>query len=89
MHQIQSTTKQTHTNYRKENWTQFTTDTEAADIQPPPDIHIANTIFTNIILHAEKHNITKRQDTLNIQTTGFPQSWKKKLSWKVMETEKS
>ena len=49
------------TNYRKANWTQFTTDTEAAfsDIQPPPDIHTANTIFTNIILHADKHNIPK------------------------------
>ena len=49
------------TNYRKANWTQFTTGTEAnfSDIQPPPDIHIANTIFTNIILHADKHNIPK------------------------------
>ena len=45
----------------KANWTQFTTDTEVAfsDILPPPDIHTANTIFTNIILHAEKHNIPK------------------------------
>ena len=32
-----------HPNYRKANWTQFTTDT----------------IFTNIILHADKHNIPK------------------------------
>ena len=49
------------TNYRKANWTQFTTDTDAAflDIQPSPDIHTANTIFTNIILHAGKHNIPK------------------------------
>ena len=53
--------KHTFTNYRKANWTQFTTDTEAAfsGIQPPPDIHTANTIFTNIILHADKHNIPK------------------------------
>ena len=53
--------RHTFTNYRKENWTQFTTDTEAAFscIQPPPDIHTANTIFTNIILHADKHNIPK------------------------------
>ena len=49
------------TNYRKVNWTQFITDREAAfsDIQPPPDIHTSNTIFTNIILHAYKHNIPK------------------------------
>ena len=53
--------RHTFTNYRKANWTQFTTDTEAAfsDIQPPPDIHTANTIFTNVILHADKHNIPK------------------------------
>ena len=53
--------RHTFTNYRKANWTQFTTDIEAAfsDIQPPPDIHTANTIFTNIILHADKHNIPK------------------------------
>ena len=52
--------RHTFTNYRKANWTPFTTDTEAAfsDIQPPPDIHTANTIFTNI-LHADKHNIPK------------------------------
>ena len=37
--------RHTFTNYRKANWTQFTTDTEAAfsDILPPPDIHTANT----------------------------------------------
>ena len=53
--------RHTFTNYRKANWTEFTTDTEAAfsDIQPPPDIHTANPIFTNIILHADKHNIPK------------------------------
>ena len=53
--------RHTFTNYRKANWTQFTTYTEAAfsDIQPPPDIHTANTIFANIILHADKHNIPK------------------------------
>ena len=52
--------RHTFTNYRKANWTQFTTDTETdlSDIQPPPDIHTANTIFTNII-HADKHNIPK------------------------------
>ena len=53
--------RHTFTNYRKANWTQFTTDTDAAfsDIQSPPDIHTANTIFTNTILHAHKHNIPK------------------------------
>ena len=53
--------RHTFINYRKANWTQFTTDTEAAssDIHPPPDIHTANTIFTNIILHEDKHNIPK------------------------------
>ena len=53
--------RHTFTNYRKANWTQFTTDTDVAfsDIQPPPDIHTVNTIFTNIILHSDKHNITK------------------------------
>ena len=49
------------TNYRKANWTHFTTDTEAAffDILQPQGIHTANTIFRNIILHADKHNIRK------------------------------
>ena len=53
----------TFTNYRKANWTPFTTDTEApfSDIQPPPDIHTANTIITNNILHADKHNIQKNK----------------------------
>ena len=53
--------RHTFTNYRKANWTQFTTDTEAtfSDIQPPPDIHTANTIFTNITHHTDKHNIPK------------------------------
>ena len=50
--------RHTFTNSRKTNWTQFSTDTEAAfsDIQPPPNIHTANTIF---ILHTDKHNIPK------------------------------
>ena len=53
--------RHTFTKYRKANWTQLTTDTDAAfsDIQPPPDIHTANTIFTNFIIHADKHNISK------------------------------
>ena len=53
--------RHTFTSYMKANWTQFTTDTEAAfsDILPLPDIHTANTIFTNIILHADKQNIPK------------------------------
>ena len=44
--------RHTITNYKKANWTPFTTDTEASfsDILPPPDIHTANTIFTNIPL---------------------------------------
>ena len=48
--------RHTLTNYRKANWTQFNTDTEAdfPGIHPPSDIYTANTIFTNIILHADK-----------------------------------
>ena len=62
--------RHTFRNYRKTNWTQFTTDTEAAfsDIQPPPDIHTANTIFTNIILHADKQTIPKGK-ILHMQTS--------------------
>ena len=50
--------RHTFTNYKKANCTQFT---EAAfsDIQPPTYIHTANTIFKNIILHTDKHNISK------------------------------
>ena len=46
----------TFANYRKANWTQFTTYTEAAfsDIQPPINVHTAN-----IIIHADKQNILK------------------------------
>ena len=53
--------RHTLTNYRKANWTWFTTDTEVAlpGIQPPPVVHTAGTIFTNIFLHADKHNIPK------------------------------
>ena len=46
--------RHTFTNYRKANWKKITTYTETvfSNIQPPPDIHTADTIFTNIILHS-------------------------------------
>ena len=49
------------TNYKKADWTQFTEDTESAFAQTtiPTKIHIANIIFTQIILMADKHNIPK------------------------------
>ena len=49
----------TFTNYKKADWTQFTEDTESAFAQTTisTNIHIANRIFTNIILMADKHNI--------------------------------
>ena len=55
------TYRQTFTNYKKANWTQFTKDTELAFKQTtiPDNIHTANRIFTNIILLADKHNIPK------------------------------
>ena len=55
------TYRQTFTNYKKANWTQFTIDTELAFSQTtiPDNIHTANRIFTNIILLADKHNIPK------------------------------
>ena len=51
------------TNYKKADWTQFTENTESAFAQTtiPTNIHTANTIFTNIILMVDKHNITKRK----------------------------
>ena len=49
--------RQTVTNYKKADWTQFTEDTESAFAQTT--IHTANRIFTNIILIADKQNIPK------------------------------
>ena len=49
--------RQTFTNYKKADWTQFTEDTESAFAQTT--IHTANIFFTNIILMADKHNIPK------------------------------
>ena len=48
-------------NYNKADLTQFTEDTEYAFAQTtiPTNIHTANIIFTNIILMADKHNISK------------------------------
>ena len=48
--------RQTLTNYKKADWTQFTEDTESAFAQTtiPTNIHTDNIIFTNIILMAEK-----------------------------------
>ena len=48
--------RRTFTNYKKEDWTQFTEDTESAFAQTtiPTNIHTANRIFTNIILMADK-----------------------------------
>ena len=53
--------RRTFTNYKKEDWTQFTENTESAFVQTtiPTNIHTANIIFTNIILLAVKHNIPK------------------------------
>ena len=53
--------RQTFTNCKKADWTQFTEDTESAFAQTtiPTDIHTANIIFTNIILMADNHNIPK------------------------------
>ena len=53
--------RQTFTNYKKADWTQFTEDTESdfAQTTIPSKIHTANIIFTNIILMADKHNISK------------------------------
>ena len=45
--------------YKKEDWTQFTEDTEFAFAHTtiPTNIHTANIIFTNIIPKTDKHNI--------------------------------
>ena len=53
--------RQTFTNYKKADWTQFTEDTESTFAQTtiPTNIHTANRIFTNIILMADKQNIPK------------------------------
>ena len=57
------TTKPTdfHQLQESSDWTQFTEDTESAFAQTtiPTNIHTANIIFTNSILMADKHNITK------------------------------
>ena len=51
--------RRTFTNYKKADWTQFTEDAESAlaQIIIPTNIHTANTIFTNIIMMVDKHNI--------------------------------
>ena len=53
--------RRTFINYKKADWTQFTEDTESTFAQTtiPTNIHIANIIFTTIILMADKHNIPK------------------------------
>ena len=53
--------RQTFTNYKKADWTQFTEDTESAFAQTtiPTNIHTANRIFPNIILMADNQNIPK------------------------------
>ena len=53
--------RRTFTNYKKADWTQFTEATESAFAQTtiPTNIHTANIIFTNIILMADKQNISK------------------------------
>ena len=57
--------RRTITNYKTAHWTQFTEDTESAFAQTtiPTNIHIANIIFTNIILMADKQNIPKGKCT--------------------------
>ena len=53
--------RRTFSNYKKNDWTQFTEDTESAFTQTtiPTNIRTANIIFTNIILMADKHNMPK------------------------------
>ena len=53
--------RRTFTNYKKADWAQFTEDTEFPFAQTtiPNNIHTANSIFINIILMADKHNIPK------------------------------
>ena len=53
--------RQTFTNYKKADWTQFTEYPESAIAQTtiPTNIHTGTIIFTNIILMADKHNIPK------------------------------
>ena len=48
--------RQTSTNYKKVDWTQFIEDTESAFTQTtiPANIHTDNRIFTNIILMSER-----------------------------------
>ena len=48
-------TRQTFTNYKKADWTQFTEESAFAQT----NIHTAKLIFTNIILMTDKHNIQK------------------------------
>ena len=64
--------RRTFTNYKKADWTQFTEDTESAFAQTSvsTNIHTANILFTNILLMADKHNIsksTKGKDALQLQ----------------------
>ena len=58
------TYRRTFTNYKKANWTQFTKETKLAFSQTKYPttytvLHNVNRIFTNIILLADKHNISK------------------------------
>ena len=62
--------RQTVTNYKKADWTQFTENTESAFVQT--NIHTVNIIFTNILLMADKHNIPKgkmHSNCLRLPTT--------------------
>ena len=51
--------RQTFTNCKRADWTQFTGDTESAfaQVAMPTNIHTANIIFANIILMSERHGI--------------------------------
>jgi hypothetical protein len=53
--------RQTYTNYKRANWTEYTKQIEddLTDVPPPNDVHTANKILTNLILRADRHHIPK------------------------------
>jgi hypothetical protein len=61
--------RQTYTNYNKADWNKFTQQIEdtISETAPTNNVHIANKILTNAILHADKHHIPKGKMHNNIQ----------------------
>ena len=53
--------RQSYTNYRKANWTEYTNEIEdiISNTQSITNVHTANKIITNAILSADKHHIPK------------------------------